>query len=175
MRLVLSHMEKSVLDQCIGQTVSTREDSQLLTNCLPSKLSSSLSLSVNISCVCTLNMVLTLSPTQTTAVTASTPQGLVYHQQTVRKKCSHRRLSKELNTYKCRNHSKVRTSYAPCSPPSFSSYTVDIAKIKLDTCLDICLDTPAMGAELSLGVEVTPGAVEHSIHVQGCQKCIVRG
>ena len=91
------------------------------------------------------------------------------------KKCSRRRLSKELNTYKCRNHSKVGTSYAPCSPPSFSSYTVDIAKIKLDTCLDICLDTPAMGAELSLGVEVTPGAVEHSIHVQGCQKCIVSG
>ena len=68
-------------------------------------------------------------------------------------------------------------------PPSFSSYTVDIAKIKLDTCLDncldtcldICQDTPAMGAELSLGVEVTPGTVEHSIHVQGCQQCIVRG
>ena len=60
-------------------------------------------------------------------------------------------------------------------PPSFSSYTVDITKIKLDTCLDICQDTPAMGAELSLDVEVTPGAVEHSIHVQGCQQCIVRG
>ena len=169
---MLTHMEKNVLDQCIGQTVSTTEDSQLLTNCLPSKPSSSLSpvslsLSVNISCVCT------FSPTQATAVTASIPQGLVYHQPTVRKSVHVEDPQKE-GLHTCMSvGTTVRLRLL--MPPSFSSYTVDITKIKLDTCLDICQDTPAMGAELSLDVEVTPGAVEHSIHVQGCQQCIVRG